>query len=150
MEGNIDERLKLLASSQESMTKIADIIEQWEKSQAALEKCTFDSMNISDTALNLSKEGNRQILKLMDNRRMLEEQSDSEAAEAMNNLLTEAGSLFHNILETARTASEIAHNLEQKVAYQREITEHLKDSVDVIEKSLNQTVACADFLYAQL
>jgi hypothetical protein len=150
MEDCINERLKLLAAAQESMIKIADFMEQWEKSQTALEKCTFDSMNISDEALNLSREGNRLILKLTDSFNLIPDHSGNKDAQAMISVLKDACNMFRSILEATRTASEIAHNLEQEVANQREIAEHMKDNVNVIEKNVNQTVACAEFLFADL
>lgn len=150
MKDTIDERLKLLATAQECMVDVAITIEQWENSQSVLEKSTFDAMNVTDRALNLSKEGKRMISKLSDCYRNSSDQILHNGTEEMALLLNEATLLFRTILDTAYRANEIAHNLEREVESHREIAEHMKSSVEFIGKSVDQAVACAEFLQAEL
>ncbi|MDF2536983.1 MAG: hypothetical protein K0S76_4 [Herbinix sp.] len=150
MKETIYERLKSIASAQECMMEVVCIMEQWENSQLILEKSTFDAINISDKALNLSTEGNKLILRLLDNCRKISEHPNKADVEAIATLLEEAGCLFYRILDTAKTANEIAHTLEQEVTDQREIAEVMKNSVTTISSSVNQSVACAEFLLAEL
>lgn len=150
MKDMINERLKLLAQAQECMVDVADIMDQWENSQAVLEKSTYDTMNISDQALNLSKEGNKLIARLLFSCEKIAKNPDKAETESMTVLLEEAGSMFHKMLNVNKSANEIAHKLEQEVAYQREIAENMKNSVVTISQSVNQAVACAEFLMAEL
>ena len=146
----IHERLKMLATAQECMVDVADIMELWEKSQLMLEKSTFDSINVSDGALNHSKEGKRIVTKLLDSCLNISDHPDKSDIEAMAVLLKEAGSLFQNIYVATKNMNEIAHNLELEVACQREIAEHMKNHVGTISGSVNQAVACAEFFLAEL
>lgn len=150
MKDMINERLKLLAQAQECMVDVADIMDQWENSQAVLEKSTYDTMNISDQALNLSKEGNKLIARLLFSCEKIANNPDKAEIESMTVLLEEAGCMFHKMLNVNKSANEIAHKLEQEVAYQREIAENMKNSVVTISQSVNQAVACAEFLMAEL
>lgn len=150
MKNMINERLKLLATAQECMIEVSDIIEKWENSQLAIEKSTFDSINVSDRALNLSREGKRLVSKLLDCCQIISAHPEKTDVESIARLLKEAGILFQSIYETNKNSNEIAHNLEQEVASQREIAEHMKSSAGTISSSVNQAVACAEFLLAEL
>jgi methyl-accepting chemotaxis protein len=146
----LNERLQLLATAQESMIEVADIMEQWESSQLVLEKSTFDSMNISDKALHLSRAGNKLIARLQNCCNTMVGNSEPTDDACLAEILGETGNMLYKILEVAKASSEVAHKLEQEVAYQREITDHMKNSVNTINSSVNQAVACAEFLLAEL
>lgn len=149
MKDMINERLKQLAVAQECMIDVVDVMEKWESSQVVLEKSTFDSINISDKALNLSKDGNRLIFQLILHCRKISENPSKSDIEALAGLLEEIGGMFRNILDATKTANDTAHNLELEVAYQREIAENIKTSVGTISNSVNQAVACAEFLLTE-
>jgi len=150
MKEMVNERLKLLATAQQSMREVADIMELWEDSQLVLEKSTFDSINGSDSALGLSREGKKLVTKLLEHCQRITENPNNADIDTMAVLLNEAGGLFQNIHAATKKSNEIAHNLELEVAHQREIAEHMKNSVGVIAKSVDQAVACAEFLLAEV
>lgn len=146
----INERLKLLAKAQESMMDAAIIMEQWENSQSILEKSSFDAINNSDKALNLSREGNLLINKLLNNCCLKCSEAEKENSEALVSILKEAGDLFQRIVEASKAANDTAHVLEHEVANQRVITENFKETVSTVSNNVDQAVACAEFMLAEL
>jgi hypothetical protein len=144
------ERLILLATAQECMTDLADMIDQWDKSQLIVEKSTFETMNVSDKILNLSKEGNRLVEKIHDTYRGSLTSLNSIETQKVNSFLEEVQGIFYNILENALTANEISHNLEEEVAVQREIEEGIKQSCRLVGESIDTAVACAELMIAEL
>lgn len=148
MDNMIKEKLKLVAAERERMHGVADIMDRWEKAQFIVEKSSFDCINISDKAINLSKGENELLSKLMDCYQDVSVKLDQEDQERVTTVLKEADILLHKIMDIAYEANDVSHILEREVACQREITESLVDTIGQINKSLEQAVACADFLIA--
>ncbi len=147
MKDMINERLILLATAQESMT---DVTEQWDGSQLIVEKSTFETMNVSDKILNLSKEGNCLIKRIQECYHGNLVGANPDEAKKIAVLLKEVQGLFHNILENAAASNEISHNLEREVASQRDIKDDIKTAVGQISVSIDSAVACAEFMLAEL
>lgn len=147
MKDLISERLKHLASAQECMMSVADIMEHWENRQSALEQRTFDIINISDTVLNLSKAGCKLDDRLSELHREISH--NLSGTNEMTTIIVEAEEMFHKIWDASSTASELSHNLEQEVASQREMIESLKASLNEICHNVNSTVACTDMLLSE-
>lgn len=150
MNKNINERLMLLAKVQESMMDVSIIMEQWEYSQSVLEKNSFDAINNSDKALNLSKEGNMLIDQLLDNCCLKCSEADKEKTDALVVILKEARDLFQKIVEASKAANDTAHVLEHEVANQRVIADNFKETVSNIRSNVDEAAACAEFILAEL
>ena len=150
MKEMLNERLILLAAAQECMTDVADMIEQWDKSQLIVEKSTFETMNVSDTILNLSKEGNILIKKIKERYRASLVSLNVEDTQKVNAFLEQVQGLFHNIVDNASKANEISHKLEAEVAVQREIEDGIKRAYVRVCESVDSAVACTEFVLAEL
>lgn len=150
MKDMINERLILLATAQESMNDVADMMSQLDSSQLMTEKIAFDSVNVSDKVLNMSKEGSRLVELLQD---CCSEASVGTTADKylkMTAMLSEIRNLFQNITEASAQANDISHKIEGEVANQKEIEEHIKCQLGQIVDSIDSAVACAEFMLAEL
>jgi hypothetical protein len=150
MKDMVNERLILLATAQECMTGVADMMDLWDKSQSIVEKSTFETMNVSDKILNLSKEGNRLIEKIQNSYRGSLASLNPDETQKVNIVLEKVQGLFDTILENASIANDISHNLENEVAIQREIEEGIRQSLSRVGESVDSAVACAEFVMAGL
>lgn len=139
-----NEHLRILAEAQECVVAVTDILEKWECSQKMLEKTTFDIINISDKALNRTKDGKMLMSELLEQYSRVVANPDRENLKGMASLLEESVTMFHHIREAVLTVSNTAHNLEKEVTVQRGAVEHMKSSIDHIGRSVNHTVACAE------
>jgi len=149
MEDMINKRLILLATAQECMTAVVEVMEQWDSSQLILEKSAFESMNITDKILNLSKDGKFLVKRLQNCYGETFTGTKTEYAREITALLEEAQGLFNNILEASITGNEISHNMERETALQKEIEEGLKCSLCQVNGSIDSAVACAEFILAE-
>lgn len=158
MKNMLNEKLALLSTAQECMMDVADILEQLDNSQVFIEKSAYDSMNVSDKIVNLSKEGNQMLEKLQEHFNICNVTMGSavstvisrEEAQKMNALLQEIYFLLHNILTDAARANEISHQIEAEAAHQREIEDNFRNSICGIREGIDSTAACAEFLLAEL
>lgn len=149
MEEMVNERLILLATAQECMTDVTEVMEQWESSQLILEKSAFESMNITDKILNLSKEGDFLVKRLQSC--YLEPFAGTKAEDTgeITALLEETQGLFNNILEASITGNEISHNIERETALQKEFEEVIKCCLCQVNESIDSAVACTEFILAE-
>ena len=145
----VNERLILLATAQECMTDVVEVMEQWDSSQLNLEKSAFESMNITDKILNLSKEGKILVKRLQSCYGKTFAGTKAENAGKITALLEEAQGLFNKILDASMTGNEISHNMERETALQKEIEEGLKCSLCQVNGSIDSAVACAEFILAE-
>jgi len=140
----VNDRLKQLFTAQECMKNVDDIINNLDRSQLTVEKNAFDVINCSDTSLNLAKEGNQLATKLH-----VIYQSYNETtgvSEDIANLVNDLGSVFQKILEAANLSNEVSHNMEHEVAFQRDITDYVKNAIYSVTESVNQAISCAETL----
>jgi hypothetical protein len=148
MKEMISQKIAQLGSAQECMLGVADRIEQWEQSQLTLEKSAFTAINISDKILNLSMKGTSLIDKLY--KELDAMLGDIDRPEMNAPMLKELQQLFDHILSQAKDASDIAHQFELEVALQREIVEEMKNNLSTVAESLDDAVACAEFILADM
>ncbi len=146
----LNERLVVLASAQKKMEEVADRIDQWETSQVTLEKGAFETLNVSDTIVNLSKEGNQMVRELQEYFSQAAMQLTEQDAKQTAELLKEIHNLFHTIQYNAKHTNEIIHNCDQAVAAQREIGEAAKTSINTICESVSCAVACTEMILAEM
>lgn len=149
MKNILNERLLLLANAQESMRDLSNRMEIWNESQLNTEKHAFDSMNISDHILNMSKEGKHLIAMLQEhyNKNCLDK-ADEECVK-MGTIMNEIQDLFVHITRASFIANDISHKIEEEIALQKEIGEGMKNSLDIINESLDTTVACAELMITE-
>ena len=139
-----NEHLRQLAQAQEGIFDVSEVLEKWEASRRKLEKTSFDSINISDKAMNLSKEGKKLAAELLSKYSQLAEKPDTDGIKDLEGLLEKTVMAFQRLREVALLSSDTAHSLEQEAAMQREIAESVAASIDLIGRSINQAVACAE------
>ncbi len=136
--------LILLATTQEYMTDITDKMVLWENSQLFVERDAFDSLNVSDKVLKLSKEGSALVELLMECCQSLMDNPSPEKKKKMAVVLKEIHSVFHNISEASSSISDISHKIEGEAAIQKEIGDNLKKSLSYISESINSIVASTE------
>ncbi len=144
-----NQRLVYLATAQESIFDVTKMIEKWEQSQLVLEKNTFDSMNMSDTILNLSKEGTKLVKRLQEYFMTGLSETKEEEIKLVAFLLQEIQGLFDRIVDHSTCANETAHIIENEVAVQREIGDSMKGQVCKVIDHIDSCAACEEFLFAE-
>jgi dsDNA-specific endonuclease/ATPase MutS2 len=145
-----NQRLVHLATAQESIYDVTKMIEQWEQSQAELEKNAFDTMNMSDSILNLSKEGKKIVERLQEYFLTPMAETGEEDASLVAMLLQDVQGMFDRIVDHSFCANETAHILENEVAKQREIGEDMKKQVCRVIDEIDSCAACEEFLFAEI
>lgn len=150
MKDMLNERLILLATAQESMLDVADMMNQWDKSQLATEKSAFDSMNVSDKVLNMSKEGSRIIERLQGCCSEISVGTSADKYLKMMTLLDEVRNLFCSITDASAAANDISHKIEGEVATQKVIEENIRGHLNQVMESIDSAVACAELMLAEL
>lgn len=148
MKDKLNERLILLATAQECMTDVADKMDQWNSSQLNMEKSAYDSMNMSDHVLNMSKEGKRLVNLLQECCNEISVGTTADKYLKMITLLEEVKNLFHNIHEASSIANDISHQIEGEVAFQKDIGEEIKNNLIIVGESIDSTLACTEFIIA--
>ncbi|MDF2908043.1 MAG: hypothetical protein K0R34_3364 [Herbinix sp.] len=144
-----NQRLVHLATAQESIFDVTKLIEQWEESQTVLEKNAFDTMNMSDTILNLSKEGTKLVERLQVYFLTGMADAREEDIKFVASLLKEIQGMFDRIVDHSFCANETAHILENEVASQREIGDGMKSNVCKVMDQIDSCAACEEFLFAE-
>ena len=141
-----NERLKQLASTQEMLVAVNGFTEEWLDSQKLLEKVTYDTINITDTMLNLSQKGNEWVSLLQPNyNKMLENPSEVDR-ELIARCLKELHYIFVKIQEAIKAFSDSAHAMDRELVHHKEIMDHIQSSVTFIGSNINQIVAFEEFV----
>ncbi len=144
-----NQRLVHLATAQESIFDVTALIEKWEQSQIVLEKNAFDTMNMNDTILNLSKEGTKLVERLQEYFLTGMADAREEDIKLVASLLQEIQGMFDRIVDHSFCANETAHILENEVAAQREIGDDMKTQVCKVVEQIDSCAACEEFLFAE-
>jgi methyl-accepting chemotaxis protein len=144
-----NQRLVHLATAQESIFEVTKLIEKWEQSQLVLEKNAFDTMNMSDTILNLSKEGTKLVERLQEYFLTGMADSREEDIRLVASLLEEIQGMFDRIVDHSFCANETAHILETEAAKQQEIGEDMKTQFSKVMDQIDTCAACDEFLFAE-
>ena len=103
----------------ENETNTEHILERMENTMNKLEQMSYDSINITDRLVTLLSEG-REHAAVM-------KSGTEEERDKAHKLLCD---ILDNILETAFTVNNIAHELERETIYQRDTVEAIKQIVD--------------------
>ncbi len=143
------QRLIYLATAQESIFDLTKYIEQWERTQSVLEKNAFDTMNINDKILKLSKEGSKLVERLQENVLAGAKASREEDIKTVAALLQELEETLKRIEEHTCCTNETVHILENEVVKQQEIGEAMKSQVCKVTDNIDSAVACEEFLFTE-
>ncbi len=149
MRNELDEKLVVLAKAQECMIYVADTMERWDSSQFNVEKIAYESINLSDTMVNMSKEGCRLALVLQEYYNEISLGISADKYLKMTAFLEEIKSLFQSISEIAEVENEISHQMEEEIAGQRELQEDIKCNLCQIGESLDVSVASVEFVLSE-
>ncbi len=150
MRSKLNEKLLALANAQECMTYVSDIMEQWDNSQLNTEKIAYESINLSDSVLNMAKEGSRLTLLLEECCKEISIGASADRYLKMTAFLEEIKSLFHNISEATEAENEICHQMEEEIANQRELQENIKGNLYQMGESLNVSVASTELILSEI
>ncbi|MDF2512075.1 MAG: hypothetical protein K0S04_1941 [Herbinix sp.] len=150
MRNKLNEKLLVLANAQERMTYVSDIMEQWDNSQFNAEKIAYESINLADSVLNMSKEGYRLSLLLEECCKEMSMGTSADKYLRMTAFLEEIKSLFQNISEATTVENEICHQMEEEIANQRELQENIKSTLSQIGESLDVSVASTELILSEL
>jgi predicted phage-related endonuclease len=107
-------------------------------------------MNVSDTVLNMSKEGGRLVGLLQECCTEIAVGTSAEKYLKMTAVLEEIRNLFHSITEASAAVNDISHKIEGEVAYQKQVEENIKNHLSSVGESLDSVVACAELMIAEL
>lgn len=149
MKSKIEDRLKLLAKAQESMSDVADMMACWDKSQQTMEKSAFESLNVSDEVLNLSKEGSLLIGRILECCRAVMKNPGPEENQRMAAVLEEIHEVFLNISNASINVNNISHRIESEAASQKRMEEDIRKSLVQVGDSLDSAIACAEMVLAE-
>ncbi len=144
-----NQRLVHLATAQESIFDVTKLIEKWEQSQAILEKNAFDTMNMSDMVLNLSKEGTKIAERLQEHFLIGMTDAKEEEIKLVASLLQEILVMFDRIVDYSVCANETAHILDNEVASQQKIGDDMKTQVCRVIDHIDSCAACEELLFAE-
>ncbi|HHV10520.1 MAG TPA: hypothetical protein GXX75_09620 [Clostridiales bacterium] len=150
MRNKLDEKLLILAKAQECMTYVADTMERWDNSQFNVEKIAYESINLTDMVMNMSKEGCRLALLLQEYYNESSLGASADKYLKMTAFLEEIKNLFQNISEIAAVENDISHQMEEEIAGQRELQEDIKCNLCQIGESLDLSVASAELILSEL
>ncbi|MDF2543992.1 MAG: hypothetical protein K0S47_3710 [Herbinix sp.] len=143
---HFQDKLKELGNTQECMCVIHNMMDQLEETQLKVETNAFEVLNNSDKTLNLIKEGNEILSKMQSACEPFMETTDNPSEKHMSILLDSLSSLFEKIMDSVNLAYHISHSMEQEVAIQKEITDRVRQSVTIINDSVDKAAACAELM----
>ncbi len=149
MKDMVYERLIELSFAQESLIQAGELMDKLCLSQQKIEKYSYEAMNITDTVLNLTKQGKLLVNKLKDGGCEYSENPCEVGKDNLIQLLDEMNQLLSNIMASAMSDNEILHSIEYTAADQCGITEELKNSICSVDNCINHAVACAELIMAK-
>lgn len=140
----INDSLICLSKTQEAMMNTIDTVQQWEVNHYLLEKLAFDIVNNTDRALKLTKDGHNLVNLLNHTCKSVLEKPNKDNLEKLNNIIEELIANLQSIGSVEKVTSEIAHELENRIEIQGTMGLGIKVSLEHVEASLNETVACTE------
>lgn len=144
------DNLIVLANAQEFMAEVADKMAKWDNSQLVMEKSAFESLNLSDEVLNLSKNGVDLVGRLLECCHSLVENPCAVEQSKVKAVLMELLASFDKITESSANINEIAHSIEAEAAVQRDLEGEIKKSLTGLNESIDTAAACAEFIMTEL
>jgi|GEM_PF-733379 hypothetical protein len=149
MKDLMKDRLINLANAQEFMADAADKMAKWDQSQLVMENSAFESLNLSDEVLNLSKNGSQMVGRLLECMQSMLENPCELEHEKVKVVLEELISSFGRIDGASVNLNEISHRIEAEAAIQREIEEGIKKTLNEVAESIDSATACVEFLMSE-
>lgn len=137
----INDSLVCLSKAQETTIDTIETMQQWEINHYLIEKNAFDIMNNTDRALKLSQEGQNLVNLLNSTYISVLANPNKENLDNLNNIIEKVIENFQSIQSTENISSDIAHDLENRIANQGNVGLSIKSSLEHVEAYLNQTVA---------
>ncbi len=141
---SIEDDLILLSSIRESMADVTDKLKKWDATQTTIEQGAYESMNASDTVLNLSKVGSFLVDKLRECCNELVTNPGEESTKMIKNSLEELATTFTHITLASSIINDKAHTIEKNVADLKEIEEGATTSVHKMSETLDEVIASAE------
>ncbi len=146
MKDMVYERLIELSSAQETLIQAGELMDKLVQSQQKIEKYSYEAMNMTDTVLNLTKQGQQLVSKLRDGGLRYTENPCEAGKDSLIQLIDAVQNLLNNIIKSAVSDNEILHSIEYTAADQCGMTEELKASISSISNCLGHAVACAELV----
>ncbi len=146
MKDMIYERLIELSTAQEALIQAGELMDKLCRSQQKIEKHSYEAMNVTDTVLNLTKQGKQLVSKIRDEEGRYCGGSSEEEPCNLILLLEEINLLFNRIMEAAVTDNEILHAIEYTAADLCGTTNELNDTMSFVISSVDHAVACAEMI----
>lgn len=145
----VKDKLIQLATAQEFMVGTTDKLVQWDKSQLTMEKSAFDSLNLSDEVLNLSKSGSVLVGRLLECCQELLRNPRAAEQKKVALVLEELLEIFGRIEDSSARINEISHRIESEAETQKEIEEGIKNSLGEMAETIDTAAACAEFMMSE-
>lgn len=144
MGDTINDSLICLSKTQEAMIDTIDTVQQWQENHCLVEKLAFDIVNNTDRALKLTKDGHNLVNLLNSTCKLVLEKPNKINLEQLSNIIEEVTANFQATASVEKVSSYIAHELESRIAIQGKVGVDIIESLECVEKHLNQTVACTE------
>lgn len=144
MKDMVYERVIELSSAQESLIQTGELMDKLCLSQQKIEKYSYEAMNLTDTVLNLTRQGKQMVKQLRDGGFDYSENPCEAGKDQLIHLLEEMNQLLCKIMESAMSDNEILHSIENTAAVQCGITEELKASIGSVGECVDHAVAGAE------
>lgn len=141
----MQEKIIQLGIAQQSVVETVDIMNQLDQSNNLMEKSAYESMNATDTAKNLSVEG----INIINQLKSLCYDHDHNPQETdhrnINRLIEQLTTIISGIKDAATEEVTTIHIIEKEVEYHGKLTKKLKHHFDILNESIGQAAAYAEF-----
>lgn len=146
MKDMVYERLIELSTAQESLIHAGELMDRLCLSQQRIEKHSYEAMNMTDTVLNLTKQGEKLLIKLKEGSCAYSGKPCEVGKDNLIQFIEEMQSLLSQIIQSSVTDNEILHSIEYSAAEQCGVTEELKTSISAVSNIVDHAVACAELV----
>ena len=135
-----------LSSAQEALIRAGELMDKLCQSQNKIEKHSYEAMNMTDTVLNLTRQGKKLVSQFKEGGGHHCINSGDEDKCNLILLLEEINQLFGKITEAAAKDNELLHSIETVAADQCGMTQELKNTIGIVNGTVDHAVACAEMI----
>ncbi|MDF2842066.1 MAG: hypothetical protein K0R00_492 [Herbinix sp.] len=146
----LKDELIILSTAQERMKNVTELMCQWNNSQINTEKCAFEAMNTIDYVQTRSKESKSLLIMLQECYKEIASAAPEDKRESMASLLDELNGLLHLISETTATANDIAHRMEDEIAFQKVLGDDIHKELVKAGESIDLATAATELIMVDL
>ncbi|MFT4145767.1 MAG: hypothetical protein QM644_15045 [Mobilitalea sp.] len=146
----LKDELIILSTAQERMKNVTELMCQWNNSQINTEKCAFEAMNTIDYVQTHSKESKNLLIMLQECYKEIASVTPEDKRESMASLLDELNGLLHLISETTATANDIAHRMEDEIAFQKVLGDDIHKELVKAGESIDLATAATELIMVDL